>query len=112
MANPFSSKKFVYAIVGVVMFFVTAYLPVVLAELGLALPGDTMQQVNSMLPWVLVLFFALIGGHSLQDAISLYTGYQPNAKLRDLIEDVIDELLGDDDEAPAVESVPLAERPC
>jgi len=100
MANPFASRKFIYAVTGVIMALVVAYLPALTAEIGLTLSDSQIETINGFLPWVLVLFGGAIGGHTLQDFASLWAGYQPNPKLRENIEVILDELLGDDDEPP------------
>ena len=107
MVNPFKSKKFVYAVTSVVMFLIVAWLPALSAEIGLTLSAGTLKTINNNAPLVLIFGFALIGGHSIQDALSLWGGYQPSPVLKDVIKDILDELLGDD---PPVESLPLAER--
>jgi hypothetical protein len=96
MINPFKSKKFVYAVTSVVMFLVVAYLPALSAEIGLTLSVGTLKTINDNAPLILVLGFALIGGHSIQDALSLWGGYQPSPVLKDAIKDILDELLGED----------------
>lgn len=92
MANPFASKKFVYAVTSIIMYLVVAYLPALTAEFGLSLSPETLDQINANMPLVLVLGFALLGGHTLMDALSMYTGYQPKT-LNESGHDVIDELL-------------------
>lgn len=100
MQNPFQSRKFVYAVTGVIMFLVVAYLPVLTTELGFDLSANTLKTVNDTLPWVLVLAFALIGGHTIQDALSIITGYQANENLRENIESILDEVLGEKVDLP------------
>ena len=104
MANPFASRKFVYAMSSIIMVLVMAYLPAVTAEIGLTLSADTIDAINNLLPMGIMLSLFVIGGHTISDAISMWSGYQPNPKLRENIEDILDELFGDDD-TPPVEAV-------
>jgi len=106
MANPFASRKFVYAVSSIIMVLVVTYLPIVTAEIGLTLSADSIDALNSLLPMVVVIGLFVIGGHSVSDAISLWSGYQANPKLRENIEAILDELFGDDDDT---EAVPLGE---
>jgi len=77
MENPFASRKFIYAVTGVIMLLVVSYLPVITAEFGLELSPDAQDMLIDAAPQVIILVLALIGGHALTDIVSIWRDYQP-----------------------------------
>lgn len=87
MDKPFyKSKKFVYALSSILVFVVLAVLPSVLT-----LEPETTDMIKTNLPFVFVFGLAVIGGHTLSDAIVLAGGFQIG-ELKQALQDLIDSL--------------------
>jgi hypothetical protein len=67
----YASKKFAYAAVTVLASLVLALLPA-----ALELDATQTETLNEIVPYLLGLGFALIGGHSIMDALSMAKGVQ------------------------------------
>lgn len=65
------SKKFVLALVAVVMDFAVAMVPS-LADLD----PETLDALNTLLVWIIPVFMTVIFGHGLQDFITAQKGWQ------------------------------------
>lgn len=71
-SKPFyTSKKFAYA-----AFTILASVAVILLPVALDLDATQTEQLNEIVPWLLGFGFALIGGHSVMDALSMAKGVQ------------------------------------
>lgn len=90
----YKSKKFAYAVTMLVAAIAIALLPA-----ALKLDATQTATLNEMVPYVLGLAFALIGGHSLMDALSMAKGTQvPTVSLA--IEGVIEAIENPNADAP------------
>lgn len=104
MANPFASRKFIYALTGVIVALVLALLPSVVD-----LEPETVTMIEDVLPQLILVILLVIGGHTLSDAIhTAKTNPVEQADLVDTVHSLIDEvaaLLGidADDLAPPQE---------
>ena len=78
------SKKFAYAIVMLLAAVALALLPS-----ALKLDAQQTDTLNNMIPYVLGFGFALIGGHSVLDALSMAQGLQVPT-INEAVEGVID----------------------
>lgn len=122
--NPFwKSKKFAYAISMLIAVIVLALLPAVCAEIGLTLTAESQEALNEIVPGVVILFGMVIGGHTLQDALTTAKGAQI-VDLKQAILDVLDAIplselvreitvtVGGDggDTGAKIEAVPPAEQ--
>lgn len=73
----YQSKKFVYALAFVMATAVMALLPSLLAWLDVQVDPATVEMIEESLPRLFAVALFVIGGHALNDAISLSRGYQP-----------------------------------
>lgn len=94
----YMSKKFVYAAISLVAAVIVAILPT-----ALELDEEQTKTLNEIVPVVLAFGFALIGGHTIMDALSMAKGAQLPG-----VSDAIQELIDAIKEVRAVTGVNLS----